>query len=79
VLDAGAQIIAFGKVQEAEEKLPLLEFSGETHFIGRLQKNKVKRQYKYSIASSRSILFRWQQEYRMNATRSEKKYRCSCK
>jgi uncharacterized pyridoxal phosphate-containing UPF0001 family protein len=79
VLDAGAQIIAFGKVQEAEEKLPLLEFSGETHFIGRLQKNKVKKaiQIFHCIQSVDSLPL---------ATRISdecdkigKKYRCSCK
>lgn len=43
LIDAGAKTIAFGKVQEAEEKLPLLQFSGSIHFIGRLQKNKAKK------------------------------------
>ncbi len=42
LIDAGAKIIAFGRVQEAQEKIPQLKFSGKIHFIGRLQKNKVK-------------------------------------
>lgn len=43
LIDAGAKIIAFGRVQEAEEKMQKLYFSGKKHFIGRLQSNKVKK------------------------------------
>lgn len=43
VLAASPSIIAFSRVQEALEKLPQLDFLGEVHMIGRLQKNKVKK------------------------------------
>lgn len=43
VIDAGAQILAFNKVQEAEEKFPQLRFGGQKHLIGHLQTNKVKK------------------------------------
>lgn len=42
-IDAGANIIAFHRLQEAEEKLPLLRGTFETHYIGHLQTNKVKK------------------------------------
>jgi pyridoxal phosphate enzyme (YggS family) len=42
-ISSGAEIIAFNRVQEAEEKIPHLIFSGKIHYIGRLQRNKVKK------------------------------------
>lgn len=43
ILDFGAHIIAFNRIQEAMEKLPLLRGDFEVHCIGHLQTNKVKK------------------------------------
>ena len=41
-LDAGQLIFGESKVQEARAKIPLLPSNLEWHFIGHLQKNKVR-------------------------------------
>jgi PLP dependent protein len=41
-LDAGQQIFGESRVQEARAKIPLLPSSARWHFVGRLQKNKVR-------------------------------------
>ena len=40
--DMGIRIIGENRVQELSEKFPLLDKRFEVHFIGRLQRNKVK-------------------------------------
>lgn len=42
-IEAGAEIIAENRVQEAEKKFPLLPSSIKKHLIGHLQSNKVKK------------------------------------
>jgi len=41
-LDAGQQIFGESRVQEARAKIPLLPSNARWHFVGRLQKNKVR-------------------------------------
>ena len=41
-LDAGQQIFGESRVQEARAKIPLLPSAARWHFVGRLQKNKVR-------------------------------------
>jgi pyridoxal phosphate enzyme (YggS family) len=41
-LDAGQQVFGESRVQEARAKIPLLPSSARWHFVGRLQKNKVR-------------------------------------
>jgi PLP dependent protein len=41
-LDAGQQIFGESRVQEARAKIPLLPSSARWHFVGRLQKNKIR-------------------------------------
>jgi PLP dependent protein len=41
-LDAGQQIFGESRVQEARTKIPLLPSSARWHFVGRLQKNKIR-------------------------------------
>lgn len=43
IIDQGANILAFNRVQEAEEKFAQLKFTEEKHLIGHLQKNKAKK------------------------------------
>lgn len=43
LINRGATLIGFGTVQDAEEKLPQLQFGGKTHLIGHLQKNKARK------------------------------------
>ena len=43
LIDEGATDIAFNRVQEAEEKFPLLHGNLKKHLIGHLQKNKVNK------------------------------------
>jgi len=40
--DAGQQIFGESRVQEARAKIPLLPSSARWHFVGRLQKNKIR-------------------------------------
>ncbi len=55
-LQAGAQYIGENKIQEAQEKLPLLEGQyQEFHFIGHLQSNKIKHLMKLKPALIHSI------------------------
>ena len=42
VLDAGQQVFGESRVQEARAKIPLLPSSARWHFVGRLQKNKIR-------------------------------------
>jgi pyridoxal phosphate enzyme (YggS family) len=42
VLDAGQQLFGESRVQEARAKIPLLPSSARWHFVGRLQKNKIR-------------------------------------
>ena len=41
-LDAGQQVFGESRVQEARAKIPLLPSSARWHFVGRLQKNKIR-------------------------------------
>jgi pyridoxal phosphate enzyme (YggS family) len=41
-LDAGQQIFGESRVQEARAKIPLLPSTARWHFVGRLQKNKIR-------------------------------------
>src|SRR5262245_35830020 len=41
-LDAGQQLFGESRVQEARAKIPLLPSSARWHFVGRLQKNKIR-------------------------------------
>ena len=41
-LDAGQQIFGESRVQEARAKIPLLPSTVRWHFVGRLQKNKIR-------------------------------------
>ncbi len=41
-LEAGQQIFGESRVQEARAKIPLLPSSARWHFVGRLQKNKIR-------------------------------------
>ena len=41
-LDAGQQVFGESRVQEARVKIPLLPSSTRWHFVGRLQKNKIR-------------------------------------
>jgi len=41
-LDAGQQLFGESRVQEAREKIPLLPAASRWHFVGRLQKNKIR-------------------------------------
>src|SRR5437870_5456745 len=41
-LDAGQQIFGESRVQEARAKIPLLPSATRWHFVGRLQKNKIR-------------------------------------
>ncbi len=41
-LDAGQQLFGESRVQEARAKIPMLPSSARWHFVGRLQKNKVR-------------------------------------
>lgn len=41
-LDAGHEIFGESRVQEARAKIPLLPASARWHFVGRLQKNKIR-------------------------------------
>lgn len=41
-LDAGQQIFGESRVQEARVKIPLLPSTARWHFVGRLQKNKIR-------------------------------------
>ena len=41
-LDAGQEIFGESRVQEARAKIPLLPSSARWHFVGRLQKNKIR-------------------------------------
>jgi pyridoxal phosphate enzyme (YggS family) len=41
-LDAGQQIFGESRVQEARAKIPLLPSNARWHFVGRLQKNKIR-------------------------------------
>jgi pyridoxal phosphate enzyme (YggS family) len=43
LIDAGANRLAFNRIQEATEEIPRLRFHGKYHLIGHLQKNKVKK------------------------------------
>ena len=55
-LQAGAKYIGENKIQEAQEKLPLLEGQyQEFHFIGHLQSNKIKHLMKLKPALIHSI------------------------
>src|SRR5205085_6200243 len=40
--DAGQQLFGESRVQEARAKIPLLPSSARWHFVGRLQRNKVR-------------------------------------
>lgn len=41
-LDAGQEVFGESRVQEARAKIPLLPSSARWHFVGRLQKNKIR-------------------------------------
>jgi pyridoxal phosphate enzyme (YggS family) len=41
-LDAGQQVFGESRVQEARAKIPLLPSTARWHFVGRLQKNKIR-------------------------------------
>ena len=41
-LDAGQQVFGESRVQEARAKIPLLPSAARWHFVGRLQKNKIR-------------------------------------
>ena len=41
-LDAGQQLFGESRVQEARAKIPMLPSSARWHFVGRLQKNKIR-------------------------------------
>lgn len=41
-LDAGQQVFGESRVQEARAKIPMLPSSARWHFVGRLQKNKIR-------------------------------------
>src|SRR5438045_9598968 len=41
-LDAGQRLFGESRVQEARAKIPLLPASAHWHFVGRLQKNKIR-------------------------------------
>ena len=41
-LDAGQEVFGESRVQEARAKIPLLPSSAHWHFVGRLQKNKIR-------------------------------------
>jgi pyridoxal phosphate enzyme (YggS family) len=69
VIDAGVDKIAFNTVQEAEAKLPLLDFAGETHLIGRLQSNKARKAVRlFAVIAS---VDRWELAVRLDAIAAE--------
>lgn len=69
LIAAGAERIAFNTVQEAEAKLPLLDFHGETHLIGRLQANKARKAVRlFAVIAS---VDRWELAVRLDAIAAE--------
>src|SRR6184192_2592443 len=53
--DAGQQLFGESRVQEARVKIPLLPSAARWHFVGRLQKNKIRQALPLLSFSTASI------------------------